>query len=210
MIIPPDCPFVTVGNGRSSGRTKGTFVDGRSVPTTLYRGLFFYWPESGDPFKKSRKMKFHEIRFRLHFCERHRKTIHMAFGISKNGSDFAVWRRVQVVKKRQFSKRGSFGDGNSAAPVARPGWNQASSSPDSSGGRGKKILAPNDPVAPRYGHLGKTDLGEKSHFSDRGRYGIWRCAKTTFSYAAAPRPNRGPTVALRYVLCGFELVFVWS
>ena len=104
MIIPPDYGCHTNGNGRSSGRTEGTFVDGRSVRTTLYRGLFFYWPESGDPFKKSRKMKFYEIRFRLHFCERHRKTIHMAFGISKNGSDFAVWRRVQVAKKRQFSK----------------------------------------------------------------------------------------------------------
>ena len=160
--------------------------------------------------KKSRKMKSREIRARLHFCERHRKTIHMAFGISKNGSDFAVWRRVQVAKKRQISKRGSSGDTNSAAPVAHPAPAQASSSPDSSRGRGKKNLAPNDPVAPRYGRLGETDLGEKSHFSDRGRYGIWRCAKTTLSYVAAPRPNRGPTVALRYVLCGFELVFVWS
>ena len=155
-------------------------------------------------------MKFHEIRFRLHFCERHRKTIHMAFGISKNGSDFAVWRRVQVAKKRQFSKRGSSGDANSATPVAHLAKIQASSSPDSSRGRGKKNLAPNDPVAPRYGRLSETDLGEKSHFSDHGPYGIWRCANTTLSYAAAPRPNRGPTVALRCVLCGCELVFVWS
>ena len=116
LIMFRDLPCRTVGNGRSCGRTEGIFVDGRSVPTTLYRGLFFYWPESGDPFKKSRKMKFHEIRFRLHFCDRHRKTIHMAFGISKNGSDFAVWRRVQVAKKREFSKRGSSGDANSAAP----------------------------------------------------------------------------------------------
>ena len=175
-------------------------MDGRSGPTMLFWHFFFYWPESRDPFKKSRKMKFHEIRFRLHFCEQHRKTIHMAFGISKNGSDFAVWRRVQVVKKRQFSKRGSSGDASSAALVAYLAQIQASSSPDSSRGLGKKNLAPNDPVAPRYGSLGETDLGEKSHFSDRGRYGIWRCAKTTLSYAAALRPNRSPTVALRYVL----------
>ena len=98
----------------------------------LFWHFFFYWPESGDPFKKSRKMKFHEIQFRLHFCERHRKTIHMAFGISKNGSDFAVWRRVQVVKKRQFSKRGSSGDGNSGRLVAHLALILASSSPDSS------------------------------------------------------------------------------
>ena len=155
-------------------------------------------------------MKFHEIRFRLHFCERDRKTIHMAFGISKNGSDLAVWRRVQVVKKRQFSKRGSSGGRYSAAPVAYLARVQAASSPDSSRGRGKKNLALNDPVAPRYGFFSETNLGEKSHFSDRGPYGIWRCANTTLSYVAAPPPNRSPTVALRYVPCGFEPGFVWS
>ena len=53
-------------------------------------------------------------------------------------------------------------------------------------GVAEKKLAPNDPVAPRYGRLGETDLDEKSYFSDRGRYGIGRCAKTTLSYAAAP------------------------
>ena len=124
-----------------------------------------------------------------------------------------IWQFGEGFKLRKngnFRKRGSFGDKNSAAPLANLALIQASSSPDSSEGRGKKNLAPNDPVAPRYGRLGETDLGEKSHFSDRGWYGIWRCAKTTLSYAAAPRPNRGPTVALRYVLCGFEHVFVWS
>ena len=55
MIMFRDYAYVSVGNGGSSGRTEGTFVDGRSVPTTLYRGLFFYWPESRDLFKKSQK-----------------------------------------------------------------------------------------------------------------------------------------------------------
>ena len=155
-------------------------------------------------------MKFHEIRFRLHFCERHRKTIHMAFGISKNGSDLAVWRRVQVAKKRQFSNAGHVA--TQTAPrlwLIWPGFkhHHLRTAP---GVAEKKNLAPNDPVAPRYGRLSETDLGEKSYFSDHGPYGIWRCANTTLSYAAAPRPNRGPTVALRCVLCGFELVFVWS
>ena len=211
---PNDCPAglaLPYCWQRMKFRTNRRHICGWEVgPYNVILALFFYWPESGDPFQKSRNMKFHKIQFRLNFCERHRKTIHMAFGISKNGSDFAAWRRVQVAKKRQISKRGSSGDTNSAAPVAHVAQIQASSSPDSSWGRGKKNLAPNDPVAPRYGRLGETDLGEKSHFSDRGRYGIWRCAKTTLSDAAAPRPNRSPTVALRYVLCGFELVSVWS
>ena len=105
---------------RTKFRTNRRYICGWQVSPykTIVGGGFFFWPESGDPFKKSRKMKFHDIRFRPHFCERHRKTIHMAFGISKNGLKFAVWRRVQVAKKRQFSKRGSSGDANRAAPVA--------------------------------------------------------------------------------------------
>ena len=61
LIIPPDSCCRTVGNGRSFGRTEGTFVDGRSGPTMLFWHFFFYWPESEDPFKKSRKTRFHEI-----------------------------------------------------------------------------------------------------------------------------------------------------
>ena len=42
--------------------------------------------------------------------------------------------------------------------------------PDNSQGCGKKILAANGPVAPRYSRLSETDLGEKSHFFNCGRY----------------------------------------
>ena len=41
MIIPPDYRSRTVGNGQGSGRTEGTFVDGRSGPTILWSGFFF-------------------------------------------------------------------------------------------------------------------------------------------------------------------------
>ena len=46
--------------------------------------------------EKSPKMKLQEIRFRMHFCERHRKMIHVALEFRKNQSDFALGRRVQV------------------------------------------------------------------------------------------------------------------
>ena len=54
VIIPPDWPCRTVGNGRGSGRTKGIFVDGSSGPTMLFWGFFFYWPESGFLVKNRR------------------------------------------------------------------------------------------------------------------------------------------------------------
>ena len=54
VIIPPDSCCRTVGNGRGSGRTKGIFVDGRTGPTMLFWGFFFYWPESGFLVKNRR------------------------------------------------------------------------------------------------------------------------------------------------------------
>ena len=77
-------------------------------------------------------------------------------------------------------------------------------------GSREKNLALHDPVAPRYGRLSETDLGEKVHFFNRGRYGIWRCANTTLRYEVNLRPNRSPTTAFQSVLCGFVLAFVWS
>ena len=150
-------------------------------------------------------MKPHEIQFRLHFCEWHQKTIHIAFGILKNQSDFAVWRRVQVEKKSEFSKRGSYGDKNSAAHVAPLALIQPLAPPDGSKGRGKKKLATNDPVAPRYRCWSETNLGRNC-----GPHRIWRCANIALRYEATPQPNRNPTIALRFVLCGFVCAFVWS
>ena len=54
MIIPGDLPSRTGGNGRGSGRTEGIFVDGRSGPTMLFLGSFFYWPKSGFLVKNRR------------------------------------------------------------------------------------------------------------------------------------------------------------
>ena len=77
-------------------------------------------------------------------------------------------------------------------------------------GSWEKVLAPNNLVAPRYGCLSDSDLGEKVHFFNRAQYGIWRCVNTTLRYEATPQPNRGPTIALRFVLCGFVRAVVCS
>ena len=134
----------------------------------------------------------------------------MAFGISKNRSVFAVWQRFQVGKKRQFSKHGSTGDINCQALVARLAQIQAMLPLAGSKGRGKKNLAPNDLVAPRYGRGRETDFGKKVHFFNCGSYRIWRRANTALRYIAAPRPNRSYIVALPFVLCGFVCAVVWS
>ena len=99
-----------------------------------YIGDFFFIGQNPEIRLKIAK---NEIFTKCIFVNDIEKTIHMAFGTSKNGSDFAIWRRVQVANKRQFSKRGSSGDRNSAAPVAHLALVQASSSPDSSRGRRK-------------------------------------------------------------------------
>ena len=62
MITPPDWPSHTGGNGRVLKPTEGTFVDGRSGPTTRYIATFFVARirRSGG---KIAKNEIHEIRF---------------------------------------------------------------------------------------------------------------------------------------------------